>query len=207
MKNGTIRSLFRMSLFPAIVIASMASSLVFSGCQTLKEFASLRNVQFSLGQLSNIDLAGVRLDTIDSYSDLTPRDVLKLTTALARRDVPLRFQLDLKAQNPSDNQVAARLVKMDWTLFLENRETISGVIDEERVLNPGEPIVIPLMMELELMQFFDDNIRDLVELGLSLAGEGGASKEVKLEARPVVSTVLGPISYPGPITVVNASVG
>ena len=77
-------------------------------------------------------------------------DIIKLTTAFTRGDLPLSFQLDVQAENPSDNQVAARLVRMDWTLFLEERETISGIIEQERVLDPGVPVTIPVTIELEL---------------------------------------------------------
>lgn len=189
------------------IVFLIAVSSIMTGCQTLKEIVNLRNVRFDLGQLSNINLAGVQLDNIQSYSDIRAGDIIKLTTAFTRRDLPLSFQLDLEAENPSDNQVAARLVRMDWTLFLEERETISGVIDQERVLNPGEPVVIPLSIQLELLSFFDQNARDIIELALALTGEGGASKKVKLVATPVVETLVGPIRYPEPITIVNASVG
>ena len=177
------------------------------GCQTLKEITNLRNVQFNLGQLTQINLAGVELDNINSYGDIRPTDVIRLTAAFARGELPLSFQLNVEAQNPSDNQVAARLTRMDWTLFLEERETISGVIDQEHVLNPGDPVTIPVTIELEVLEFFDRNARDIIDLALALSGEGGASKNIKLVARPVVDTILGPLRYPEPITVVNTKVG
>lgn len=177
------------------------------GCQTIKELTQLRNVKFTLGALTDVNLAGVQLDNIRNYSDINARDVLLLTSAFASRDLPLSFNLNVEAENPGDNKVAARLVRMDWTLFLEERETISGVIDQERTLNPGEPVTIPVNISLDLIEFFSANARDLIELALSLRGQGGAPKAVKLVARPVVDTILGPIRYPEPITVVNATVG
>ena len=190
-----------------VFLAGILALCTFSGCQTLKEIANLRSVDFNLGAVSQINLAGVNLDDVNSYSDINAGELIRLTTAFARNELPLSFQLNVKAENPASNQVAARLVKMDWTLFLEDRETISGIIDQEHVLNPGQPVVIPVTVELELMDFFDRNARDLVELGLALAGDGGASKSVKLVANPVVETLLGPIRYPEPITVVNTEVG
>ena len=185
--------------------------LVFSvwltGCQTIKELTNVRNVNFDLGAVSNINLAGVQLDRIEDYSDINALDIVKLTTAFARRDLPLSFELNVEAANPETNQVAARLVRMDWTLLLEDRETISGVIDGERTINPGQQIVIPVAIELELMEFFDHNARDIIELALALSGTGGASKNVKLKATPVVDTIIGPLSYPEQITIINSEVG
>ena len=188
-------------------IAVLIILSTLSSCQTLKEIATLRDVKFALGALTDINLAGVQLDDIRDYSDITARDVLKLTGAFIKKDMPLTFNLNVKAENPSDNTVAARLVRMDWTLFLEERETISGVLDQERTLNPGEPVTIPVNISLDVIDFFNANARDIIELALSLRGEGGAPKNVKLVATPTVETILGPIRYPQPITVVNETVG
>ncbi len=184
-------------------------SLVFvvQGCQTLKEIANLRNVDFALGAVSNIDLAGVKLDNVNDYKDIRAGDIVKLTAAFLRKDMPLSFTLDVKANNPADNAVPARLVRLDWTLFLEERETISGSLEEEYVLTPGQLTRIPVGISFELTEFFQNNARDIIELAASLKGEGGASKQVKLVATPIIDTLVGPIRYPEPITIVNESVG
>ena len=69
------------------------------------------------------------------------------------------------------------------------------------------PATIPVNISLDLVDFYNANARDLIELALSLKGQGGAPKAVKLVARPTVDTILGPIKYPEPITVVNETVG
>lgn len=204
MKNSTLTTGPSLCKYLALFLLM---PLVFTGCQTLKEIANLRNVDFDLGAVRNINLAGVQLDRIEDYKDIRALDVVKLTAAFARRDMPLSFELDVEAENPASNQVAARLVSLDWTLLLEDRETISGVINEERSLNPGELVVIPVGIELELMAFFDNNARDIIDLALALTGNGGASKNVKLKATPVVDTIIGPLQYPNEITIVNSDVG
>jgi hypothetical protein len=66
---------------------------------------------------------------------------------------------------------------------------------------------VPLDVSLNLVEFFQGSARDLVELALSLSGQGGAPKEVALRATPVVDTPLGPMRYPRPITIVSREVG
>ena len=75
------------------------------------------------------------------------------------------------------------------------------------MLRPGAPTDVPITISLDLVDFFEANARDLVELALSLSGRGGAPKEVALRATPVVDTPLGPIRYPEPITIVSREVG
>ena len=96
---------------------------------------------------------------------------------------------------------------MDWTLLVEGRETLSGVFDDEVVLPPGEPRDIPFPVTLNLVEFFDGSARDLFDVALSLAGAGGEPAELAIRASPVVQTVLGPIRYPRPITLVRGRVG
>ena len=193
--------------FSSHLVVLFVSLFLMQGCQTLKEIANLRNVNFALGAVSNINLAGINLDNIRSFGDVKATDVVKLTAALLKNELPLSFVVDLKAENPSDNQIAARLTRMDWTLFLDEQETISGALEKEYVLNPGQPERIPVDISLDLADHFDRPLRDMIELASAIKGDNGASKTVKLVATPIIDTILGPIRYPEPITVVNETIG
>jgi len=181
--------------------------LVPTGCATLQQFAALRNVAFSLDGVSGLTLAGVDLERVASFSDLGLRDVAAVTMAVTKNRLPMELRLHVLAENPADNGVDARLVQMDWTLFLQDRETLSGIVEDAVVLPPGVPTEVPIAIQMDLMDFFQGSAQDLVELALSLTGQGGAPKDVSLRATPVVDTPLGPIRYPQPITIVSAEVG
>jgi hypothetical protein len=60
---------------------------------------------------------------------------------------------------------------------------------------------------MNLVEFVDGSARDLVNLALAISGQGGEPADVALRASPVVQTVLGPIRYPRPLTLVRATVG
>jgi hypothetical protein len=192
-----------------VVVAAllMASMSIAQGCQTLRELAALRFVDFSIDGVTDARLAGVQIQRLRSYQDLTATDVARIARAVASRELPLQFRLHVGAKNPEENGVQARLVRMDWTLLVEDRETINGVLEENFVIPPGAVTDIPLYIELDLVNFFDRNIEDLVDLALSIAGAGGEAKNVKLRATPTVDTPVGPIEYPQPITIVSKDVG
>jgi hypothetical protein len=167
----------------------------------------LGKVDFSLDRVSGLRLAGIDLGRITSYGDIGFTDAANLAVAITQNRLPLEFDLHVMAENPADNSVEARLLSMDWTLFLQERETLSGAVANQVNLPPGEPRDIPIAISLDLLEFFDGSAQDLVELALSLAGQGGEPKEVALRASPVVETPIGPIRYPQPITIVSRSVG
>jgi hypothetical protein len=172
----------------------------------LQEIASLRQVDFSIGGTSDGRLAGVPLDRVRSYQDLRVTDLAVVLAALRERRLPLAFTLHVDARNPDANQVAARLLRLDWTLWLDERETVRGRLDREFVLPPGRSVDVPLDVELDLARFFADDARELVDLAAAVAGRGGSSR-VKLTARPTISTPLGDLTYPNDITIVSRDLG
>lgn len=193
-----------------VAISAIAIQLCFllGSCTTLQQVAALREVHFNLAGVAQPLLAGIDLQRVGSYSDLRPLDVLRITQAVSRGELPLTFTLLVGAENPRDNNVAARMVQFDWTLFLEDRETVSGVVNREINLAPGVPQQIPIDISLDLVRFFGENTRDLVELALSLTGqEGGMAKRIMLQATPTINTPIGPIRYPQPLRIVSATVG
>lgn len=200
MKRGRTRRASRRAtpgttLFLALVLTA--------GCATLQQFAALRQVQFAIDGIGTGRLAGIDLSRVRSAGDLRPTDAARLAAAMADEELPLEFTLDVRAENPAENQTTARMVRFAWTLLLDDRETIDGVMDREISLPPGDPQIIPLAMRLDLIEFFDGNAADLLNLALRFAGADAETAEVKLRAHPTVETPLGPIDYPATITIVG----
>jgi hypothetical protein len=189
------------------LLITLATTATLAACTTLRQFAALRQVDFGIAGVEDARLAGVDVEDIRDYDDLSATQIARLGLALASNRMPFDFQLELSALNPADNDVAARLVRMDWSLWLENRETVSGTLDRTFVLEPGQPQEIPITISLDLLEFFDRNAEDLVDLVLAATGQGGAPTRLSLRARPTIDTPLGPIRYPEPITIVSRDVG
>ncbi|MDZ7778810.1 MAG: LEA type 2 family protein [Gemmatimonadota bacterium] len=191
----------------APMILAVPFILGSSGCATVQQMMAVRDVDFSFDRVAEVNLAGIDIEAVSSFSELGLSDASRLMTAVSERDLPLTLDVHLRALNPEDNAIDARLVRMDWTLLIEGRETLSGVFDDEVVLPPGEPRDVRVPVSLNLVEFFDGSARDLVELTRSLAGIGGRPAEVALRASPVVETAVGPIRYPRPLTLARGTVG
>jgi hypothetical protein len=189
------------------VLAIGALGATLSGCATLQQIVALRDVDFAVDRLTDVRLAGIDLARVTSYSQLSITEVGRLAAAVSQRTLPMDFRLHLTALNPADNSVDARLVQMDWTLLLQDRETLSGVFAEETLLRRGVATDVPIAISLDLMDFFQGNAQDLFNLARSLSGQGGPPTQVTLRATPTVDTAIGPIRYPNPITIVSRQIG
>jgi hypothetical protein len=188
-------------------VAALFLALAVSSCATLQQIAALRDVDFSVDRLSGVRLAGVDLARVRSYSQLSVTEAARLAAAVSQRTLPMDFTVHLSALNPEDNSVDARLVRMDWTLLLQDRETLSGTFADETILRRGQPTDVPIDVSLDLLDFFQGSAQDLFDLALSIADPNAPPTEVALRATPTVDTALGPIRYPRPITIVSRDVG
>jgi hypothetical protein len=167
-------------------------------CAALESVLALSQVNFSLDGVRQVQLAGVEVDRIRSYSDLSLNDALRIGSAVSQGTVPLSMTLDLSGSNPEDNP-EARMVALDWALFLRDRETVRGLLEREVRFAPGASTAFPLTLSLDLLEFFEGSARDLVEVAVALAAQDGQPAGIRLEVIPTVDTRLGPIRYPGPL--------
>ncbi len=188
-------------------ILAIVGLVLLSGCKTLSEVAALRKVNFELDRVTEVRLAGIDVSRVRSYEDLGMMDVARLSAAVVSKKLPLDLVVHVRAENPPDNRVEARLARLDWTLLLDDQETVSGVYDEPVSFAPGEARDLPISVSVDLVQFFDRSAQDLVELALAIAGQGGAPKRISLKVVPTVDTPIGPIRYPEPLTIVSKEVG
>jgi hypothetical protein len=177
--------------------------LSLPGCATLREVAALRQVEFSIDRVADVRLAGVDLTGVGSYDDLGAARVARVGAAVLQKRLPLQFDLHLRALNPAHNAVSARLVGMEWTLLLQDQETIRGSVDGMIMLPPGEPQDIPIAMRVDLLEFFASSTRDLVNLALAATGRNATRTSLALRAVPSIETPLGPLRYPEPITILR----
>lgn len=200
---GALTPLRSFLVAAALVLVTGAA---VSSCATIRGLRALRAVDFELAGVASARLAGVELTRLQRVSDVPPLGLARMTSGLARRDLPLELTLRLAASNPGDNP-EARLVRMTWTLLLDGREAVHGELAEPVIIPPGEVTVIPLEARLNLVEFVQGQIPELVETALAVAGVGTGSTEVALRVVPTIDTRLGAIRYPRPITVLRRQVG
>src|SRR5271157_3662508 len=78
-------------------------SLTQLSCTALLDtLENIQRLQFKLGGVNNFQLAGVRLNTIRSASDISVLDAAKLLASFAQGQLPASFTLNVLAKNPND---------------------------------------------------------------------------------------------------------
>lgn len=191
----------------AMAGAAATLALGLAACATAQGILALRQVDFGIDRVATVRLAGVSLDHVRSASDVSLLDYGRITAAVLRHQIPLEFDVHVIGANPQSNNTTARLVRMQWTLDLNGRETVSGTLDTVYTFPPGSTTDVRVPVRLDLAQFFQSSAADALDLALGLAGLSARQTEVVLRAVPIIDTPLGPIRYPNAITIVRRTVG
>lgn len=182
-------------------LGPIALALLLVGCATLQQLAVLRTVTFAFAGISDVRLAGVRLTDGATFSSLSVTDAARLGAAVVANEVPIELVAHVAATNPPENTVAARMVDLDWTFFIEDRRTLEGGLVGPVTIDPGRTADVGLDVRFDLLSLGRRGARDLFDLALAIAGYGTIQKELRLELMPTIETSLGPIRYPSPLVV------
>ncbi len=195
-----------------IFLSAVLLSFVISGiqCSVYESFTNLSRLQFKVGAVDGFQINGVSISNKSKLSDFNPMDLLSLSSAFAQGSLPASFVLNVDAKNPNDGtggykKSDATLQNFKWRLFLDDKETISGDIDQPVAIpGTGDVTTIPIRINLDLIKFFKDRgYESIINLALALGGSQGSSSKITLFATPTVSSPFGNITYPGELKLVD----
>jgi LEA14-like dessication related protein len=188
----------------AIILISLT---IVSGCEILdqaRQVAMLSKCEFKLSSVDQLRLAGVNIQQVKKLSDLNMMDAAKITAAaMSGGSLPLNFTLNVEARNP--NAGTAGLTKLDWILFIDDIQMVSGV-NEQRIQIPGNggTGILPLTIGIDLKEALKGKSGDAIaNFGLNLAGAGNTPTRITLKARPTIMVGSQYIPYPGYLTIQN----
>jgi hypothetical protein len=198
-----------------ISFLALAGILLFESCAALDQMASvlanLRKLQFKVGGVRDFRLLGLDLGGKARISDFTAMDALRLVESYRAKKLPVDFVVDVLAVNPNDGtggttKTTSTLTGLECRLLIDNQPTVTGNIDNPvEIPGTGQESVIPIRISLDLLEFFGDRrYEDVLGLALAIGGRTRTPARLSLDAQPTVSTPLGPVTYPGRITIVSA---
>ncbi|HRE10577.1 MAG TPA: hypothetical protein PK605_10180 [Ignavibacteria bacterium] len=180
------------------------------GCSGVMDaITNVQRLQFKLDKVTGMKVANVSLSNFTSISSIGVIDAANLLAAFTQGKLPVEFTLNVLAKNPNDGtggtkQSSAVIENLAWRLFIDSKETINGNVGNISVPGVGQSTNIPILMSFDLLKFFSNGqYNDLINLALALGGKSGSSSRVTLKVKPTVSTILGPITYPGEFDVVD----
>jgi hypothetical protein len=177
---------------------------VISSCDVLrnvKEMMTFAKCEFRLKSVDHTRLAGVNIQDMGSYADLSLNDALVITHAFTNGHLPLAFTLNVEVRNP--NTTAASMTKVDWILLIDNHEMVNGTSAQAITIAPNGGVTVwPLQVSIDLVKALSGETFDsLKNFAFNLAGVGNKPTRITLKAKPTIMVGNSPVAYPGYITI------
>ncbi len=92
---------------------------------------------------------------------------------------------------------------MDWRLFLDTTELLSGSLAQPVEVPAAREVVLPLAVRVDVRRIFRErSYEELLALALRIGGAEADPKRLTLEVEPTLSTPVGQVRYPHPVRVV-----
>ncbi len=192
------------------ILLLVAAMFIFTSCSIYKSIVNLSRLKFKIGIVNNVRLADISLDGKRKMTDFSPFDGIKLTSAITKGSLPISFILNIDVKNPNDGTggyaaTNASLVSLPYRLYVDDKEILTGNISSPVTIpGTGEATVIPLAINFDLIKNIKDHgFESLVNLALNIAGTGNGNSRLTIYTKPTVNTVLGDITYPGELKIVD----
>lgn len=188
-----------------ILFATLTFFLIFaSSCtvvQQAQQVMNLINCEFRLKSADQIQVAGINVQNVRKFSDLSFTDGAKLMAAVAGNSIPLTLTLNLEAKNP--NTTPASLSNMDWIMLIDDIEMTRGKLARSFTIpaNKGTT-VIPIQLNIDLKKVLQGKSLDAIaNFGLNLAGQGNQPTRMALKIKPSINVGNYPLAFPNYLTV------
>ncbi|MCF0212168.1 MAG: hypothetical protein HUK17_04670 [Bacteroidales bacterium] len=179
-----------------LLMASLLMCLSLTSCEVLNQLAgvaNLANCKYALNNVTDVYVAGVSIKNV-SNGNISATDVLKLTTAIASKKVPLTMNVNVNVSNPTAQQAA--LTTMDWICEIDGQQFATGTTTNAYTIAPQGTTAVAFPVSTDIYSLFSTNgLNSLKNFVTSFANDGTNSK-IAFKIRPSIS--VNGVSIPSP---------
>ena len=196
----------RMTKIMVAVLLAL-STVAFTACEELSQIANqaaqvlnLKNCDFSVNGINQINMLGIDLSKGMDKNSLTATQILNVTNALIKKELPVSFNVNIDVDNP--NSIAATLGKMDYIIALNNREIISSTFNQGFSIPANSKGQVSIPITTDLFKLFSSETGDaILNLAFKLAGAKSDPVNLGVKVKPYIKINNQSMAYPDYITI------
>ena len=167
-------------------------------------------MKYKIHSVTDFEIQGISIDDKSQLGDFSPSDLLTLVPAFGRGKLHASFTLNLLAKNPHPTNSESDFLDLEitafpWKLFVNDNEILTGDISEPIHLKGNiTEERIPIKIHLNVSELLDEgSVNDLLKTVLKFGGKNSSTSNISLYAQPEIGTLIGNISTPNPIKIVD----
>lgn len=185
--------------FFLIFLSVILSTCFLPSCEILQqasEMSRLKNCDFEFEGLDSVTLAGVRFSNEFNPLKMTGAQMLQLSGAVMKKNLPADFQVLFTVKNP--NTKAAALTKMDYIVMFDGVELLNGSTGQAlRIPANGQAILrVPLHTEV-FKALSNQASASVTRLVNKITGVNNEPLEMVVKVKPYLNAGGQSMAYPG----------
>ena len=163
------------------------SALMLTSCSILTGVMSFMACNYDIRNVANFQVSGISLANTNDINAINPASMLKLTSNILTGSLPMTATVNVGVQNP--NNSAAQIGGLDWAICFNNTDIITGTTSQNIHVAPnGGSSVIPLTLQVDIMNFFKKESRDdIFKFVNGMLNLGNSDSSVSLKIRPTLT--------------------
>ena len=169
-------------------VGALAFCVLLTSCETIKSvlnqaagIANLVNCTYALKDVQNVYVAGVNVKNV-ANGQITAADVLKLSSALLSKKVPLSMDVNVNVTNPT--ATAAALSAMDWILQIDGTQFANGSATKPVTITPNATTAVAIPVSADIYSMFSQSGLDALKNFVNSFSGDGTSSKVGLKIKP-----------------------
>jgi hypothetical protein len=172
----------------------------FLSCDVAQQLTGTYNMtqcKYDYQSISNLSLAGINLQNVNSLSSLNPLTAANLVAAFATQNgsLPLQFTLNLNVINQGTQN--ALLNGLAYILEIDGVQMTTGALDSKLEVASGQKAQLPVALSFDLKKVMSgQSLTAIKNLAFNFAGIGDASSNVTIKLQPTL--FLGGKAYKSP---------
>lgn len=192
------------------IIIFIAIVILANGCSALQTLDNLTKLQFKIDSVSDFEIQEISISNKSQLGDFSPTEIMKLFPAFTSGELFTSFNLNVIVKNPNasganSSAMNIEIVSFPWELQFNNKKILDGNITKPiKLTGAKKEEVISLKIYLNLFDLLSgNNLNELLKTTLNVGGKNSSTKNISIYAKPVIGSIIGNISYPNKIKIVD----
>ena len=191
--------------FLSVCFVSIAMSMAVSSCDVLNNLidqaasiANLYNCEYSIKDVNNLYVAGVSVQSI-ANGNISTSDVLKLSSAIMNKQVPISMDVNVNVKNPTTTNAA--LTALDWICEIDGTQFATGRTNQTYNVAPNTTSAVPLTVNADIYSLFSQGGLESLKNFVNSFSNDGTSSKVAIKIKPSLSVGGATLQSPEYITI------
>jgi hypothetical protein len=167
-----------------------------AGCKNITDIKAFTEARYTLRDISDVRVNAINVSNKNRLDQFRMNEIATLLSAYNNNSLQADALVGLNVELQDGSEREITVTQLKWQLLVDDRETLSGVVEEPVKLQAGLNM-IPIRTPVVVTETDGQrNFQGLMQLVTMLSKEGVDRNNIVLQIKPTVQTSVGNVEAP-----------